>query len=292
MNWIKATRSPISYRDHDLHQPDIDIVDMDDVRDSFSKMKKSFKRRVRGKKRALDQVGANVAGERVSSSGSFSRPDPRIVVSGHDGEGSRISTDVSQAHSKDPSPHPETVPADEGRDNPQGREVGVAKKEVSPSHLRLGPGVQDSSPNRGVKRASSPSVTPIPSTQELDGTRTISPQVLCLTTHLGDTNSPVVPDQDLHSDEGSEPSAAANDKKSGWKSTAFATAKLLLRGVRDASDAFGPLKSVAGGLCFILDNCEVRSSPAHTITTLNGAPANEGEQTNDRIVGTPGEDAC
>ena len=37
----------------------------------------------------------------------------------------------------------------------------------------------------------------------------------------------------------------------------FATAKLLLRGVRDTADAFGPLKSVAGGLCFVLENCEV-----------------------------------
>jgi len=42
-----------------------------------------------------------------------------------------------------------------------------------------------------------------------------------------------------------------------WISNAFATAKLLLRGVRDSADAFGPLKSVAGGLCFILENCEV-----------------------------------
>ena len=50
------------------------------------------------------------------------------------------------------------------------------------------------------------------------------------------------------------------EKKSGWKSTAFATAKLLLRGVRDSADAFGPLKSVAGGLCFVLENCEVWSS--------------------------------
>ena len=36
-----------------------------------------------------------------------------------------------------------------------------------------------------------------------------------------------------------------------------ATAKLLLRGVRDTADAFGPLKSVAGGLCFLLENYEV-----------------------------------
>ena len=49
----------------------------------------------------------------------------------------------------------------------------------------------------------------------------------------------------------------ADEKKSDWKSTAAATAKLFLRGVRDTADAFGPLKSVAGGLCFILDNCEV-----------------------------------
>ena len=51
--------------------------------------------------------------------------------------------------------------------------------------------------------------------------------------------------------------AVPDEKGSNWKSTAFATAKLLLRGVRDGADAFGPLKSVAGGLCFILENCEV-----------------------------------
>jgi len=54
--------------------------------------------------------------------------------------------------------------------------------------------------------------------------------------------------------------AAADEKKLNWKSTVTATAKLLLRGVRDSADAFGPLKSVAGGLCFILENCEVGSS--------------------------------
>ena len=61
----------------------------------------------------------------------------------------------------------------------------------------------------------------------------------------------------LHHDKSGEPSAAADETKSNWKSTASATAKLLLRGVRDSADAFGPLKSVAGGLCFILESCEV-----------------------------------
>ena len=64
----------------------------------------------------------------------------------------------------------------------------------------------------------------------------------------------------LHSNESPLPNAVADEDKLDWKSTAVATAKLLLRGVRDSTDAFGPLKSVAGGLCFVLDNCEVRIS--------------------------------
>jgi len=79
-------------------------------------------------------------------------------------------------------------------------------------------------------------------------------------------------------DESIEPrSAAPDENKSGWKSTASASAKLLLRGVRDSADAFGPLKSVAGGLCFILENCEVWSPPLTLPTTLIDAAAYEGE---------------
>ena len=57
-------------------------------------------------------------------------------------------------------------------------------------------------------------------------------------------------------------SVAADETRPGWESTASSTAKLVLRGVRDSADAFGPLKSVAGGLCFILENCEVRYLPS------------------------------
>ena len=83
-----------------------------------------------------------------------------------------------------------------------------------------------------------------------------------------------------------EPSAAADENKSGWKSTASSSAKLLLRGVRDSADAFGPLKSVAGGLCFILENCEVRLPPRSLSAALITLAAHEGEQTENRIVGT------
>ena len=65
-------------------------------------------------------------------------------------------------------------------------------------------------------------------------------------------------DESNAGDEGVGPSAAADESKLDWKSTASASAKLILRGVCDSADAFGPLKSVAGGLCFILDNCEVQ----------------------------------
>ena len=90
------------------------------------------------------------------------------------------------------------------------------------------------------------------------------PQLPCLITLLDNTATGAVHDRmqpDPRPDENTEPSTATNDKKSSWKSTALATAKLLLRGVRDSADAFGPLKSVAGGLCFILENCEACSNP-------------------------------
>ena len=50
----------------------------------------------------------------------------------------------------------------------------------------------------------------------------------------------------------------ADENRPDWKATASSSARLVLRAVRDSADAFGPLKSIAGGLCFILENCEVR----------------------------------
>ena len=86
------------------------------------------------------------------------------------------------------------------------------------------------------------------------------------------------------------PSAAANESESDWTTTASASAKLLLRGVSSSSDAFGPLKSVAGGLCFILENCEVKPPPSTLSVTLTGPAAHEGEQASNRIVGTQNQD--
>ena len=54
--------------------------------------------------------------------------------------------------------------------------------------------------------------------------------------------------------------AVAPKDKSDWKSATSSAAKLFLRTVERASDAFPPLKSVAAGLCAILDYCEVPST--------------------------------
>ena len=95
----------------------------------------------------------------------------------------------------------------------------------------------------------------------------------------------------LHHDKSGEPRAAGDETKSNWKSTASATAKLLLRGVRDSADAFGPLKSVAGGLCFVLENYEVQFPSCLCYPMLTGASANEGEYTRNRVVGSPSQSA-
>ena len=86
------------------------------------------------------------------------------------------------------------------------------------------------------------------------------PSLPSLTVLGNDVDPDLVPDhipEDPHPKVAADMGTVADKKKSNLKSAAAATAKLLLRGVRDTADAFGPLKSVAGGLCFILENCEV-----------------------------------
>ena len=84
-----------------------------------------------------------------------------------------------------------------------------------------------------------------------------------------------------------------DENRSNLRSLVCSGAKLILKGVNESADAFGPLKSVAGGLCFILDHCEVRRPPPHfPSTTLTHPLANEGEREINRILGTSGTSAC
>ena len=72
-----------------------------------------------------------------------------------------------------------------------------------------------------------------------------------------DPGGPLVRPLPLVAAGGDHDRGANGEASSSWKSTTSAAAKLLLRGVRDSAAVFGPLQSVAGGLCFILENCEV-----------------------------------
>jgi hypothetical protein len=68
-----------------------------------------------------------------------------------------------------------------------------------------------------------------------------------------------VPNQGGGTDPGSSDpvveAGATDEKKSHLKSFASSGAKLILRGVKET--AFGPVRSVVGGLCYLLDNYEV-----------------------------------
>ena len=50
---------------------------------------------------------------------------------------------------------------------------------------------------------------------------------------------------------------AAYENKPNWKSTVYASAGLVIDIVKESSDAFTPLKSVAGGLSAILKHYDV-----------------------------------
>lgn len=81
---------------------------------------------------------------------------------------------------------------------------------------------------------------------------------------------------------------AAYEHKPDLKSTVHAAANLAIDLLKESSDAFGPLKSVVGGLSTILKYCDVWYIYfAKSFTPLNFEPANEGEPYNDRISKTP-----
>ena len=104
--------------------------------------------------------------------------------------------------------------------------------------------------------------------QESDGMQVPSPWKIHLTSLFYNTGKPLVSDQPppvLNTGQNIrlEPSntavqqSAVDESESKLLSLASSGAKLFLRGVKESADAFGPLKAVAGGLCFILENCEV-----------------------------------
>ena len=183
----------------------------------LSKLKKKFKFRLPGRKRKPDRTGADTGEERVGPTGSLPGPGPHVATGGH--------SDVDVAMGSGP--------------RREGNEVdGEQAEQAHPS----------------------PSTPSLVRGGEPDGAWSRLFRLLPLIVSSDNINTSTIPDHGpevLRPDERAEPDAVIVEKMPNWKSTASATAKLLLRGVRDSSEAFGPLKSVASGLYFILENCEV-----------------------------------
>ena len=76
------------------------------------------------------------------------------------------------------------------------------------------------------------------------------------------------------------------------KSIMVSRARLILRGVKESTYGFLPLKAVAGYLCLILDSCAVQFFPLQIQSVfLTTVPANRGERGSHRITGTPDQNA-
>jgi len=239
---------------------------MDDIRASLSKTKKRFKNRLTGRKRKPDGTGASASGEGTDSASSLPQPESHVAAD----EGRALEVDRSNAAEEQvfstglPQPDgPESAPA-RGGDNGREGDAGIDGRErTSQSHSNPHPDVEVAvGSGRGEELEG---VGPSPSTPWIshggkpNSTRTYLfwlPPLITPSDNAGDSTLPECEPEVVRPDETIEPSVAVDEKKSSCKPTASATAGLL-RGVRDSAGAFGPLKSVARSLCFVLENCEV-----------------------------------
>jgi len=111
---------------------------MDNIRDSFSRLKKKIKHPLRRTRHKPDGAGSDASGERTASSSPLPRPEPPVVVGGdHDRGGNGTNADRRQVRSTDRAP--ESLPAG-GSDNDRQRgEVDVDGREASQRSSRLDP---------------------------------------------------------------------------------------------------------------------------------------------------------
>jgi len=228
---------------------------------SFSRLKKGIKRRF---KRESGRTGAGVHGKGVDPAGPPPRAESPVVAGGrHNRDGNEANADERRVRSMDRPQRPdepESVPA-------RGSESDQERNE-------RGRGGNDGKGKRVERVYPSPSTAPISHSGTPDSTWAWLFWLLSLIIPSDSVDTSVSLDRVTavpRPDNSDERSVVADENKPGWESNGFTTAELL-RGVRDSADAFGPLKSFAGGLCFILENYEVRSSSTSTIRNAYGCP--------------------
>ena len=210
---------------------------MNEIRGFFTRMKKGGEK----DKGKVDRLRAEVSGsEGATSTSLLWRPESHVRVGGsHDREDHGADTERKEIIQGNPDPDVEVAarsgPSQEGSDI-DGRKTDG---HVDPPHP-------------------SPSTPSTLYGGEPEGTWRELFTLLPLIVSPDDADDPAVPDhfQEALALNQNDPDTTG-ERESDWKSAASAAAKLLLHGVRESVDAFGPLKSVAGGLCFILENREV-----------------------------------
>jgi hypothetical protein len=268
------------------HRPHRSHDDMS-FRQSISEFGKRTKEKAKGKLSKIGngtkRQGANVGGERLDRSTLSLQSEPAILVEHELGEGIGVGVGNDEPRPDDsPSVSPSMAELER---EPGGSDDHTVRRErgqegLHPhAHEQADGGSGQEREGSGKERPGQVDPprsesdigrrTPIPSILQdggSKGTRTAPFQSLPLTDSTGD---PAVPGP-------VRVRADTSKVKSEWSHTASSAAKLLLRTVKEASDAFPPLKSVAGGLCAILDNCEVQSDVVRLIHVLMAFPANEG----------------
>jgi len=242
-----------------------------DIRESLSRLKKRVKHL--GSKRKPDRSGADTDGEIVDPANPLPRPEYHGAAGDGGWDGVHVGRLQARSTDRPPQPdEPELVTAGESENGQGGGEAGANGREVSRGdshpyqHVRV---VVGSGPSRegddangegvGCIYSCSSATRSVSRSGKPDGMWAQFPQLLSLIIPSDNTGTPTIPDCTpgvFCSYEGVEPSATMDENKPNRRPTVSATAKLLC-GVRDSTNASIPLKSVAGVLCFVLENCEV-----------------------------------
>lgn len=195
------------------------------------------------------------------------------------------------------------IPLQKGRHRPARSEV---KSDVGPieTQMEVDP-VGEPTPDLGIGPSTSPTSGLLVSReQESSGTQTYSFQMNHLTSISRNpdrkTTSNLIRsvfgtgskrDRTNSSDDTADPREASKSKLN-LKSLASSGAKFILRGVKESADVFPPLKSTAGALCFIIDNCEVCSAsvrhPFRVFMSITGCYC---VSSSDRVIDTSGPGA-
>ena len=107
---------------------------MDDVRGSFSRLKKKLKNPLKGGTRKQEKTGSDSIEERVGQTSSLPKPEPHAVVGGDDDrEGKGADAKVDQPLQRD---KPDPVPTGENDGHPERGEKDAGGKEVDQEGLK------------------------------------------------------------------------------------------------------------------------------------------------------------